>query len=56
MAGTGETLELYLYKLGITGGNYPLSTAIGLFNSVIGCILVVIANKATKLLGGDGIW
>lgn len=56
VAGTGETLELYLYKLGITGGNYPLSTAIGLFNSVIGCILVVIANKATKLLGGDGIW
>ncbi len=56
VSGTGETLEIYLYRLGITGGNYPLSTAIGLFNSVIGCVLVVIANKLTKLAGGDGIW
>lgn len=56
VSSTGETLEIYLYRLGITGGNYPLSTAIGLFNSVIGCVLVVIANKCTKLIGGEGIW
>ncbi len=56
VADKGETLELYLYNLGVTGGNYPLSTAIGLFNSVIGCVLVLIANKCTKLVGGEGIW
>lgn len=56
VSSTGETLEIYLYRLGITGGNYPLSTAIGLFNSAVGCILVIIANKCTKLMGGEGIW
>ena len=52
----GKTLELYLFELGVTGGNYPLSTAVGLFNSLVGCILVLIANKCTKLVGGEGIW
>ncbi len=56
LSGKGETLEMYLFSLGITGGNYSLSTAIGLFNSAIGCVLVIITNKLTKLIGGEGIW
>lgn len=56
LSGKGETLEMYLFRLGIQGGNYSISTAIGLFNSVVGCILVVITNFITKAIGGDGIW
>lgn len=56
LSGKGETLEMYLFSLGITGGNYALSTAIGLFNSAIGCVLVILTNKLTKLIGGEGIW
>ena len=56
LSGKGETLEMYLFSLGITGGDYSLSTAIGLFNSAIGCMLVIITNKITKLIGGEGIW
>lgn len=56
LSGKGETLEMYLFRLGIQGGNYSLSTAIGLFNSVVGCILVIITNFITKAIGGDGIW
>lgn len=52
----GETLELYLFQIGISGGKYSLSTAVGLFNSFVGCVLIIIANKIIKLLGGDGIW
>ena len=56
LSGKGETLEMYLFSLGITGGNYSLSTAIGLFNSAIGCVLVILTNKLMKLIGGEGIW
>ena len=52
----GETLELYLFNIGISGGRYALSTAISLFNSTIGCVLIILANKFTKMVGGDGIW
>ena len=52
----GETLELYLFNIGVSGGKYSLSTAISLFNSTIGCVLIILANKLTKMLGGEGIW
>lgn len=56
LSGKGETLEMYLFRLGISGGNYSLSTAIGLFNSLVGCVLVIITNRITKAIGGEGIW
>lgn len=51
-----DIIDTYLYRVGLSEGQYELGTALGLFKSVIGLILVVISNKATKLLGGEGIW
>ena len=52
----GDILETYLYRTGVLGGSYSKGTALGLFNSLIGLTLTLIANKVVKLLGGDGIW
>ncbi len=55
--GKGDVLETYIYRIGIgDGDDYATATAVGLFNSAIGCVLVLIANKVIKLLGGEGIW
>ena len=43
-------ISYYIYKKGIEGGEYSLSTAAGLFNSVINCIFVVTANKINGFL------
>lgn len=51
-----DILETYLFRNGVIGGDYSLGTAMGLFNSVIALILVVLANKVIKKLGGEGIW
>lgn len=51
-----DILETYLFRNGIIGGDYGLGTAMGLFNSVIGFILVLIANKVVQKIGGEGIW
>ena len=48
-----EVLDTYVYTLGIKGFQYSLSTAIGLFKSVVGIILVLITNFITKKLS-DG--
>lgn len=48
-------LAVYIYDKGIAGGKYSMSTAVGLFQSVVGLILVLLADKAAKKLGEDGL-
>ena len=48
--------DIFLYNAGINNFEYSLATVVGLFNSSISFILVLVANKVIKLIGGDGIW
>ncbi len=53
-----EVISTYVYKQGIGAGfpDYSYSTAVGLFNSVISFILIVITNAASKRLSGSSMW
>jgi putative aldouronate transport system permease protein len=51
-----DVLDTYVYRVGITMGRYSFATAAGLFQSVVGLILLLITNYAAKRLGEDGIW
>lgn len=55
-AQTSEVLSYYIYKKGIMGAEYGLSTAAGLFNSVINCILVVAANFLSRKVADISLW
>lgn len=52
---TADCLSTYTYRYGIANGNYGLSAAAGLFQSVIATVLLIISNKlnqsASKKLG-----
>lgn len=51
-----EIIPTYVYKLGLQMGDYSFSTAVGLFNSVINVILLVLVNTIVKRLNeGQGI-
>lgn len=51
-----EILATYVYKMGLLNGDYGFSTAVGLFNSVINIILLILVNKVVaKLNDGQGI-
>ena len=53
---TSEILPTYVYKLGLQLGDYSFSTAVGLFNSVINVILLILVNTIVKKLNdGEGI-
>ena len=54
--GKGDILETYLFRSGLLGGVLWGGAALGLFNSIIGLALTLIANKIIKKLGGNGIW
>jgi len=47
---TAEVISTYVYKVGLAAGvvNFSYASAIGLFNSVIGFILLLIANRISK--------
>lgn len=51
-----EILATYVYKMGLLNGDYGFSTAVGLFNSVINVILLVLVNKVVeKFNDGQGL-
>ncbi|WP_284640061.1 ABC transporter permease [Paenibacillus silviterrae] len=52
----GEVFDTYVYTTGITQGKFSYSTAVGVFKSVVGLLLVVSANYLSKKFGEDGIY
>lgn len=51
-----EIISTYVYKVGLINSNYGFSTAIGLFNSIINLILLIIANFTARKLTDSGLW
>lgn len=54
--GVSEIIPTYIYKVGLISGDYGFSTAVGLFNSVINCVLLLSVNAIAKKLGQKSIW
>lgn len=52
----GEVFDTYVYSVGISQGQYSFSTAVGLFKSIVGLILVVVSNNLAKKFGEEGIY
>ena len=51
-----EILSTYVYRIGLLNGDYGYSTAVGLFNSVINVILLILVNWVVKKLNdGEGL-
>lgn len=50
-----DVIGTYVYRIGISNADYGLSTAAGLFKSVISVILVTAADRAGQIINGEGI-
>lgn len=51
-----EVIATYVYKMAFNEYNYGLSTAVGLFNSLVALLLVTIANVFSKKLAETSLW
>ena len=54
-----EVISTFVYKKGIASGasnDYSYSTAIGMFNSVINLILLVVVNAISRRVGETSLW
>jgi putative aldouronate transport system permease protein len=51
-----DIIDTWVYRTGLQGMEYSLATAVGLFKSVIGFILIVVSNWASQKMSETGIW
>src|SRR5690606_36610826 len=52
----GDILDTYVYRIGIQDADYSFATAVGLFQNLVGLILVLTANFIIKRFNEYGIW
>lgn len=48
-------LAVYIYEKGLQNGKFSMATAVGVFQSLVGLLLVIISDKVAKKLGEDGL-
>lgn len=53
---TGDVIGTFVFREGISSGQFSLSTAVGLFESVVAFILVLGTNLLTKKTFNRGLW
>lgn len=50
---TSDVIAVYVYQQGIERAKYSYSTAVGLFNTVVNVILLIVVNKITSKISDD---
>ncbi|MCS7463001.1 ABC transporter permease subunit [Paenibacillus doosanensis] len=53
---SGDVIGTFVYRQGLGQQDYSFSTAVGLFNSVVGFILIILGNELSKKLIKRSIW
>ncbi|WJH35243.1 ABC transporter permease subunit [Paenibacillus sp. CC-CFT747] len=51
-----EVIATYVYKVGLVGANFSFSAAVGLFNSIINLILLIIVNTVSRRVSENSLW
>lgn len=51
-----EIISTYVYKVGLEQFDFAFSTATGLFNTVVNCVLIIAANTLSKKLTDNGLF
>ena len=52
---TADVISTFVYRRGLIQSDFSYATAVGLFTSVIGIVLVISANRISRSLGGGDL-
>jgi len=53
---TADIFSTYTYRIGLQQGNFSYATAIGVFNGVVGFVLIVITNYVARKTRETSLW
>ena len=51
-----DIVDTFVYRIGLQGAQYSISTAVGIFKGIIGFVLIYFSNSALRRLGEASIW
>lgn len=51
-----DVISTYTYRKGMIDANYSYSTAVGLFNSTVNILFLLVSNKLSKKMGQSGLF
>lgn len=51
-----EVISTYTYRMGLVNQNYSYSTAVGLFNSLVNCTMLLLTNAVARKVSDVGLW
>lgn len=51
-----DVFDTYVYRTGVLQGEFSYTTVVGLFKSVVGLILIAVANKCAQRFGEEGVY
>lgn len=54
--GVSEVIDTFVYKVGLLGGEFSYSTAVGLFKTTVGLVMLVTVNKISSWLSETALW
>lgn len=54
--GAADVFSTYVYRRGLIDANFSYATAVGLFESIICVATLVLTNKLSKKISGQGLW
>ncbi|PYI53437.1 ABC transporter permease [Paenibacillus flagellatus] len=55
VSNVSDVISTYIYQMGLQGGQFSLTAALGLFESVVGLVLVALANAIARRFGRE-LW
>lgn len=53
---TADVIATYVYRRGVLNADYSYSTAVGLFQTFVSLLLLVVSNKVSKKLSETSLW
>lgn len=53
---SSDVIATYVYRAGLTGGEFSFAASVGLFNSIINCVLLWLVNRLARSVGENSLW
>ncbi len=51
-----DVFSTFVYRKGLLESNYSYAAAVGMFEAVVACVMLLTANFISKKMGGNGLW